>query len=172
MRLIDSIDSEKNQAGRHISRLAECSSFSGRIRGNPCRNRNRRATWSISRARASSPDSRWWCCNSTASPQMAGAIVCRLTVPKRRQLARQEHGGKSWRRSDSGWHYRRHRRRRQGAAIGTAAGAGVGGGAQAASKSQQIKLPSETVLNFTLQAPVTIIKPTDSDAARPKLGNS
>jgi hypothetical protein len=43
---------------------------------------------------------------------------------------------------------------------------------QAASKSQQIKLPSETVLNFTLQAPVTIIKPTGSDAPRPKLGNS
>jgi hypothetical protein len=58
----------------------------------------------------------------------------------------------------------------KGAAIGTAAGAGVGGGAQAASKSQQIKLPSETVLNFTLQAPVTIIKPTAVDAARPKLG--
>ena len=60
----------------------------------------------------------------------------------------------------------------RGAAIGTAAGAGVGAGAQAASKSQQIKLPSETVLNFTLQAPVTIIKPTDSDAARPKLGTA
>jgi BON domain len=58
----------------------------------------------------------------------------------------------------------------KGAAIGTAAGAGVGGGAQAASKSQQIKLPSETVLNFTLQAPVTILKPTDVDSARPKLG--
>ncbi len=41
----------------------------------------------------------------------------------------------------------------KGAAIGTAAGAGVGGAAQAAGKSQQIKLPSETVLNFTLQAP-------------------
>jgi len=60
----------------------------------------------------------------------------------------------------------------KGAAIGTAAGAGVGGGAQAASKSPQIKLPSETVLNFTLQAPVTIIKPTDTDATRPKLGNA
>jgi hypothetical protein len=57
----------------------------------------------------------------------------------------------------------------KGAAIGTAAGAGVGGGAQAASKSQQIKLPSETVLNFTLQAPVTVIKPTDPNAGRPKL---
>jgi hypothetical protein len=60
----------------------------------------------------------------------------------------------------------------RGAAIGTAAGAGVGGGAQAASKSQQIKLPSETVLNFTLQAPVTIINPTAGDAARPKLGDA
>jgi len=28
---------------------------------------------------------------------------------------------------------------------------------QAATKGQQIKLPSETVLNFTLQAPVTVV---------------
>ncbi|MFZ0416594.1 MAG: BON domain-containing protein [Candidatus Sulfotelmatobacter sp.] len=60
----------------------------------------------------------------------------------------------------------------KGAVIGTAAGAGVGGGAQAASKSQQIKLPSETVLNFTLQAPVTVIKSADPNAARPKLDDS
>jgi BON domain len=60
----------------------------------------------------------------------------------------------------------------KGAAIGTAAGAGVGGGAQAASKSQQIKLPSETVLNFTLQAPVTVIRPPDANAGRQKLGDS
>jgi BON domain len=60
----------------------------------------------------------------------------------------------------------------KGAAIGTAAGAGVGGGAQAASKSQQIKLPSETVLNFTLQAPVTIIKPAGDTPPRPKLGDA
>jgi BON domain len=60
----------------------------------------------------------------------------------------------------------------KGAAIGTAAGAGVGGGAQAASKSQQIKLPSETVLNFTLQAPVTVIKPQDANASRQKLSDS
>jgi BON domain len=60
----------------------------------------------------------------------------------------------------------------KGAAIGSAAGAGVGGGAQAASKSQQIKLPSETVLNFTLQAPVTVIKPQDPNAGRQKLGDS
>src|SRR5579863_1366848 len=44
----------------------------------------------------------------------------------------------------------------KGAAIGSAAGAGVGGGVQAATKGQQIKLPSETVLNFTLQAPITV----------------
>jgi hypothetical protein len=60
----------------------------------------------------------------------------------------------------------------KGAAVGAAAGAGVGGGVQAATKSQQIKLPSETVLNFTLQAPVTVIKSPDPNADRPKLGNS
>ena len=60
----------------------------------------------------------------------------------------------------------------KGAAIGSAAGAGVGGGAQAASKKQSIKLPSETVLNFTLQAPVTVIKSEDRNGERQKLGES
>lgn len=60
----------------------------------------------------------------------------------------------------------------KGAAIGAAAGAGVGGGVQAATKSQQIKLPSETVLNFTLQAPITVIQAAPSDASRQKLVNS
>jgi len=41
----------------------------------------------------------------------------------------------------------------KGAAIGAAAGGGLGGGVQAATKGQQIKLPSETVLNFALQSP-------------------
>ncbi len=44
----------------------------------------------------------------------------------------------------------------KGAAIGSAAGAGVGGGVQAATKAQQVDLPSETQLSFTLQAPVTV----------------
>jgi BON domain len=57
----------------------------------------------------------------------------------------------------------------KGAAIGTAAGAGVGGGAQAASKSEQIKLPSETVLNFVLQAPIEVVKAPQADTNRPKL---
>jgi hypothetical protein len=60
----------------------------------------------------------------------------------------------------------------KGAAIGTAAGAGVGGGAQAASKKQAIKLPSETILNFTLQAPLTVAKTPDRNGERPKLGES
>jgi len=60
----------------------------------------------------------------------------------------------------------------KGAAIGTAAGAGVGAGAQAASKSQQIKLPSETVLNFTLQAPITVVQISGEDAGRQKLTDS
>lgn len=59
----------------------------------------------------------------------------------------------------------------KGAAIGAAAGAGVGGGVQAATKGQQIKLPSETVLNFTLQAPVTVVQ-SHADANRQKLPNS
>ena len=60
----------------------------------------------------------------------------------------------------------------KGAAIGAAAGAGVGGGVQAASKSQQIKLGSETVLNFTLQAPITVVQAPSADANRPKLGST
>jgi hypothetical protein len=60
----------------------------------------------------------------------------------------------------------------KGAGIGAAAGAGVGGGVQAATKGQQIKLPSETVLNFTLQAPLTVVQAGPPDANRPKLGDS
>jgi len=60
----------------------------------------------------------------------------------------------------------------KGAAIGAAAGGGVGGGVQAATKSQQIKLPSETVLNFTLQAPVTVVKAPNPSSNRPKLGDA
>jgi BON domain-containing protein len=60
----------------------------------------------------------------------------------------------------------------KGAGIGAAAGAGVGSGVQAASKSQQIKLPSETVLNFTLQQPITVVQAPSPDANRQKLGDS
>ena len=59
----------------------------------------------------------------------------------------------------------------KGAAIGAAAGGGLGGGVQAATKGQQIKLPSETVLNFTLQAPLTVVATSQGpDADRQKLG--
>lgn len=58
----------------------------------------------------------------------------------------------------------------KGAAIGAGAGGGVGGGAQAASKAPQVKLPSETVLTFTLQAPLTVVPSTEGpNAGRPKL---
>ena len=57
----------------------------------------------------------------------------------------------------------------KGAAIGAAAGGGLGGGVQAATKGQQIKLPSETVLNFTLQAPITVVEAQGPGANRPKL---
>ena len=48
----------------------------------------------------------------------------------------------------------------KGAAIGSVAGAGAGGGVQAASKKPDIKLSSERILTFTLQAPVTIVPTT------------
>jgi hypothetical protein len=57
----------------------------------------------------------------------------------------------------------------KGAAVGAAAGAGVGGGVQAATKGQQIKLPSETVLNFTLQQPVTVVQAQPANTNRQKL---
>jgi hypothetical protein len=44
----------------------------------------------------------------------------------------------------------------KGAGIGAAAGGGIGGGTQAASKGQQIQLPSETVVSFTLKSPLTV----------------
>jgi len=61
----------------------------------------------------------------------------------------------------------------KGAAIGAAAGGGLGGGVQAATKGQQIKLPSETVLNFTLQSSVSVLPTTHGpNAGRPKLENN
>jgi BON domain len=59
----------------------------------------------------------------------------------------------------------------KGAGIGAAAGGGLGGGVQAATKGQQIKLPSETVLNFTLQNPLTVIPAQGPDAHRRRMDN-
>ena len=61
----------------------------------------------------------------------------------------------------------------KGAGIGAAAGGGLGGGVQAATKGQQIKLASETVLNFTLQGPLTVTPTTQGpNAGRPTLENN
>lgn len=57
----------------------------------------------------------------------------------------------------------------KGAAIGAAAGGGLGGGVQAATKGQQIKLPPETVLNFALQAPLTVVPAKGPNEGRHKL---
>jgi len=58
----------------------------------------------------------------------------------------------------------------KGAGIGAAAGGGAGGGVQAASKPQPVKLASETVLNFTLQSPVTVAQVDQNpDSQRHKL---
>jgi hypothetical protein len=60
----------------------------------------------------------------------------------------------------------------KGAAIGSVAGAGAGGGVQAASKKPEIKLSSERVLTFTLQAPVTIVPTTKPARGGQRLDSS
>jgi hypothetical protein len=57
----------------------------------------------------------------------------------------------------------------KGAGIGAAAGGGLGGGVQAATKGQQIKLPSETVLSFTLQGSLTVIPAGNKGSDRQKM---
>jgi len=57
----------------------------------------------------------------------------------------------------------------KGAGIGAAAGGGLGGGVQAATKGLQIKLPTETVLNFTLQNPLTVLPAQGPDSHRHKM---
>ncbi len=57
----------------------------------------------------------------------------------------------------------------KGAAIGAAAGAGTGTGVQALTKSQQIKLPAETLLEFQLKAPLTV-NPTSDTVKRETVG--
>jgi hypothetical protein len=52
----------------------------------------------------------------------------------------------------------------RGAAIGSAAGAGVGAGANTITRGEQVQIPSESVVNFTLTDTVTVRVPT-SDAS-------
>jgi hypothetical protein len=53
----------------------------------------------------------------------------------------------------------------KGAAIGATVGAGAGTGVSAATKGQQIVLPPETVLNFQLQGPISVIPTTQGPNA-------
>jgi hypothetical protein len=45
----------------------------------------------------------------------------------------------------------------KGAAIGAAAGGGAGAGVQIITKGQQVKVPSEALLEFRLQQPVSVV---------------
>lgn len=59
----------------------------------------------------------------------------------------------------------------KGAAIGAAAGGGVGAGANTITKGEQVKIPSETLLQFRLQNPVSItttVQPTYSNGEAPQ----
>jgi hypothetical protein len=56
----------------------------------------------------------------------------------------------------------------RGAAIGSAAGAGVGAGANTITRGEQVQIPSESVVNFTLTDAITIRVPTsDASGATP-----
>jgi hypothetical protein len=44
----------------------------------------------------------------------------------------------------------------KGAAIGAGAGAGAGTAASAATKAQQVQIPAETKIDFTLEQPISI----------------
>jgi hypothetical protein len=44
----------------------------------------------------------------------------------------------------------------KGAAIGAVAGAGAGGAVNGATRGQQVEIPSETLLSFSLQSPITL----------------
>ncbi len=57
----------------------------------------------------------------------------------------------------------------KGAAIGGTIGAGAGGGVQTATKAQQVKLPSESLLSFELQSPVTVYAAAKVDSTRQRL---
>jgi len=54
----------------------------------------------------------------------------------------------------------------RGAAIGTIAGAGAGGVARGAEKAEPVRFPSETVLTFKLQQPVTVVTGNGSGDSR------
>jgi hypothetical protein len=54
----------------------------------------------------------------------------------------------------------------KGAAIGAAAGAGAGAGASVLTKGQQVKVPSETLLEFRLESPLTVTVYPDRGKSR------
>ena len=59
----------------------------------------------------------------------------------------------------------------KGAAIGAAAGAGAGTGAQAITKGQKVQFPTESVLNFHLASPVTVMPGAVRNGDRPVLSD-
>ena len=60
----------------------------------------------------------------------------------------------------------------RGAAIGSVIGAGAGTGAQAKSKVAEVKLPVETLLNFRLLTPLTVIPASTLQRQRQRMASS
>jgi hypothetical protein len=59
----------------------------------------------------------------------------------------------------------------KGAAVGAGVGAGAGGTAQAVTRGQQIRLTSEQILPFHLQSPLTVIPSNQSNRSRQQLNS-
>jgi hypothetical protein len=55
----------------------------------------------------------------------------------------------------------------KGAAIGAIAGAGAGTGINAATHGQQVQIPSETLVNFTLQSPLSVTTSRSAGSSAP-----
>jgi hypothetical protein len=71
----------------------------------------------------------------------------------------QDSTGRIWIATRSGFGYSEENSRRgggKGAAIGAGVGAGAGAGSEIITKGEQVKVPSETLLEFTLQQSVSI----------------
>ena len=54
----------------------------------------------------------------------------------------------------------------KGAAIGAAAGGGIGAGANGVTRGEQVQIPSETLVNFKLQSPISVTTSRVAGAAR------
>ena len=77
-------------------------------------------------------------------------------VYQARKWPRQEHGGEDERRAAVGAILGGLLGGGKGAAIGTVTGGGVGAGVNGVTRGQQVQIPTETLVSFHLQSPISV----------------